>query len=325
MGYPETQDNFTPLVDGDDDVEAVNCNELQTAIEALEAMLGVSGASQAHNTDIIAHLMEELPTIRLSYVDADTVQASTGVSKPRKPDLSIRKFRKNTSTTNITGANLDTGAGSFANSTDYYVFAIGDASATTVTFKVTTSATTPASSTSYELIGGFSTNSSGDVIENTVWSLAAFKVKNFFLEKLTTVDTATTASNPMYLDNTKPQITEGKSLFSRDVFAQSSESVFVFFLIGMIFCDSGSPVIFALFKNSGADAVDATTHYIPNNTQVFACAFSNIAGSAGKKTFEIRYGPVSGGNTLHINGTSAGGQLFNGVASTLWVGLELGR
>lgn len=54
MSYPSSSlDNFTPLIDNVDAAQAVNVNELQTAIESIEAKLGINSSAVATSIDYL--------------------------------------------------------------------------------------------------------------------------------------------------------------------------------------------------------------------------------------------------------------------------------
>lgn len=94
MAYPTSLDNFTPKVDNTDDVVALDVNELQTAIEALEAKVGIDSSAVTSSldykinnlkTDSIAEktlnagvtidglLLKDRTISLLDYADLDTV------------------------------------------------------------------------------------------------------------------------------------------------------------------------------------------------------------------------------------------------------------
>ena len=56
--YPTTLDEFTPHVDGVDDVMAIDVNELQTALEAIEAKLGIDSSAVASSHDYKINVLE---------------------------------------------------------------------------------------------------------------------------------------------------------------------------------------------------------------------------------------------------------------------------
>ena len=167
--YPTSVDNETPLVDGTDKIRAsTSINLAFLDITSVQTFVGASGATQAKNTDVLTFLKGLNHTITLTWVDADTIQASAGVVLCAKADNSIKVLRQNTSTTNITFSDID--AGARATNTTYYVYANGDASATTVTFKISSSSTTPTGITNLRRIGTFKTNStgSGEIMEGSI-------------------------------------------------------------------------------------------------------------------------------------------------------------
>jgi len=77
--FPTSVDNYTEKTDGVDVIVADDVNDSYAAVNAIETFIGASGKSQANNVSLYTFLAERLPTIKLSYVDADTVQASAGI------------------------------------------------------------------------------------------------------------------------------------------------------------------------------------------------------------------------------------------------------
>lgn len=114
------------------------------------------------NLDRLELVLKEYPKgITLSYSSGSTIVASTGGIVCSDATGVTKKFRGNTSTTNITFSDIDTGAE--ASSTTYYVYANCDAVATTATFKISLSSTTPTGLTSYKRIGSFYNDSSSNI------------------------------------------------------------------------------------------------------------------------------------------------------------------
>lgn len=92
-----------------------------------------------------------------------SIKVGTGEIALPNSDASVVRWRKNTTVTSVDWTNIDTGAE--ATSTQYYVWALGDASASTFTVKISASATVPSGSpTYYRLIGSFYNNSSGNIV-----------------------------------------------------------------------------------------------------------------------------------------------------------------
>lgn len=116
-------------------------------------------------------------------------------------------------------------------------------------------------------------------------------------------------------DDTIPQNTEGKQLFSLAITPTSSSHVLVIEVVLNIAIATVVQAAVALFQDSGANAI-ATQGYADSNGT--ACIhpstlrFYMTAGTTSATTFAVRYGPAAGG-TAYIN-QNAGGRLFGGVA-----------
>lgn len=169
--YPEQVDNKVELTDGVDIIQADDVNDAYVPIDAIETFVGASGAVQAKNTDILAFLESVVTDMVAVWKDADTLTINAGRVFCKKSDNSIRVLRKNTSNVDVTFADIDTGAR--ATSTTYYVWAVADASATTVTFKISLSSTAPTGVTLCALVAKFKTNAtgSGEIIEGSVMNI----------------------------------------------------------------------------------------------------------------------------------------------------------
>src|SRR5690348_14306109 len=168
--FPTTVDNKVQVTDGVDIIQADDINDAYVPIDAIEAFIGVSGAAQSHNTDMLAQIFSLKPTIRLIWNSTTALTASAGVARPQNSGGTVRKMRRNTTTTTITPT--------LGASTNYYVYANGDAAATTAAFAVDTNATTPTGVTCFELIGGFSTDGSSHIIRSSIWSVAGLRLVN---------------------------------------------------------------------------------------------------------------------------------------------------
>jgi len=170
--YPTSVDAISRIQDGVDYIEETDPNDAYATVEATQAFLGASGASQAHNTTVLKQIRAIKPEIVLSYKDTSELYASLGSIVCSNASGSIIKLRNNTAQTTI--------APSLGADTQYYVYAVADATATTVTFEVGTSATVAPTATTYRLVGRFKTNSSSEIIEDSILSEAT---NNINLEK----------------------------------------------------------------------------------------------------------------------------------------------
>jgi hypothetical protein len=118
--------------------------------------------AQANNDALDRALSNYRQGLKLTYSSGATVVVGTGEIVVSNSDGSVRLMLNNTSTTNVTFSDIDTGAE--AGSTTYYVYAIAaNASAETATFKISTSSTAPTGVTYYKRIGSFYNNSSSDI------------------------------------------------------------------------------------------------------------------------------------------------------------------
>ena len=113
-----------------------------------------------------------------------TITVTAGELAIPNSDGSIVRWRRNTSSTTVAWADIDTGAE--AVSTQYYVWAIADADATTFTCKISTSSSAPSSSTYYRLLGFAYNNASGDLV-----NVGNVDVHCLIIETDTTTDTIT--------------------------------------------------------------------------------------------------------------------------------------
>ena len=100
---------------------------------------------------------------KLKYNSVATVDITAGEVTCSNTAGTLRRFRSNTSTLNVTWADIDAGAESNAT---YYIFALADADATTFTASISLSSTTPTGATYYARLGSF-VNSGGDIQDVT--------------------------------------------------------------------------------------------------------------------------------------------------------------
>lgn len=114
------------------------------------------------NLDALELLLLEYPKgMTLSYSSGATIVVSTGGIVCADSGGTTKRLRANTSTTNVTFADLDTGVE--ASNTTYYVYATCDAVATTAAFKISASSSSPSGITYYKRIGSFLNDSSSNI------------------------------------------------------------------------------------------------------------------------------------------------------------------
>lgn len=100
------------------------------------------------------------------YASASTLTVGSGELVLSNAGADVRRFRRNTSNTTVTWANLDSGGENI--STTYYVWAIADTDVETFTIKISTSSSAPGSSTYYRRLGYFYNDASGNISYNGI-------------------------------------------------------------------------------------------------------------------------------------------------------------
>ena len=104
----------------------------------------------------------------LIYDSASQITVSTGSIVCSNSGGTLNEIQRNTSNTTVTWSDIDTGAE--ASSTTYYVYANCDADATTMTFKISTSGTSPTGVTLYRKVGSFYNDSSSNIDQNKIYA-----------------------------------------------------------------------------------------------------------------------------------------------------------
>lgn len=160
MAFPTSKKTFSQLVDGTTYMEGVNVNVAYGEVEAIETLIGALGRAQSYS--------DSLKNLLLSYKQGCKVDWKTVADLfVRAGEITIpdaagnAAFRRNTADLIVTWADLDTGAE--AVSTTYYVYAVADATGTTFTVKISTSASAPLGATYYKRLGSFYNNAAGDI------------------------------------------------------------------------------------------------------------------------------------------------------------------
>ena len=97
----------------------------------------------------------------ISYSSASDISVAAGEVTCTNSSTSAHVFRQNNVATSVGWADIDTG--SETSSTTYYVYANCDAATTTVTFKLSASATAPTGLTTFRRLGSFYNNANSDI------------------------------------------------------------------------------------------------------------------------------------------------------------------
>ena len=121
----------------------------------------------------------------------------------------------------------------------------------------------------------------------------------------TVVDSTITTTTPAF-DTSKPQISEGDQIFTKAFTPLSASSTIRIrlFITGDKTTNNGD-FVYALFKDSGADAVAADTIYLSSQPHGFQCIldYEEASGSTASRTYSARAGVDNG--TFTINGSNA--------------------
>lgn len=240
-----------------------------------------AGGGALLDNNIIAYLQDPLDRLlanyqegcKISYTSASSVTIATGEVACANAGDTIHKMRQNTSVVALDlTTKLDTG--SEANSTRYYVYAIGDADATTFTGIISASASAPtgANYTYFKQLGSFYNNSSGNIDEDSVNNVGA----GCYMVKGTSDITTTSAT---LTDMTDMVITE--TFIAGDVLITFTAPMNVLGSgTGKMTIDAdGSEKIFAKFGNP-APGIDLV---IP------ICMQIKVHLTAGSHTIKVRW------------------------------------
>lgn len=153
---------------------------LKTRPQSTDARVDYPAAVQANNAALDRVLGNYREGMTLTYSDGSTLVVTSGEVTCSNSGGTVRKMRLNPSNTNVTFSDID--AGSEASSTTYYVYANCDADATTATFKVSTSSTSPSGVTYYKRLGSFYNNSSSNIsrisLNNSIFEVGAISSKS---------------------------------------------------------------------------------------------------------------------------------------------------
>jgi hypothetical protein len=125
--------------------------------------------------------------------------------------------------------------------------------------------------------------------------------------------TASTLTATIPFDNTIPQNNEGTEIFSLSITPTSASSRLVISFDFPMADTSGVTVqVFALFQDSGANALNVFTNVNSSNDHCKAVCFTHVmtAGTTSSTTFKLRVGPNAG--NMYLNRRNDG-IYFGGV------------
>ncbi len=132
----------------------------------------------------------------------------------------------------------------------------------------------------------------------------------------TTYDSTSTS---IPLDDTAPQITEGKEYVTVSITPKNVANRLVIEAQAMVGADGNRTVVMALFQDATTDALAVNATEVPGSASVVGLGlrFEMAAGTTSATTFRIRIGPSAG--TAYVNGSSAARRFGGKAAVTLHV------
>lgn len=162
---------FTTLRDDIDYVLAEHQNTPNDEITALATLVGMLGIAQGHSTSFLTALQNFRFGCNPVWNSTTTIDVSLGQIVVSNAAGTIRKLRSKTTASSLTAASdMDTGS-SFAASTAYYIYATADTGVTTPVYKISASASAPTGFTYYRKVGGFRTDGSSNILQNSIYSV----------------------------------------------------------------------------------------------------------------------------------------------------------
>jgi len=134
---------------------------------------------------------------------------------------------------------------------------------------------------------------------------------------MTETGAVATGSTAIPWDDTKPQSNEGTQFLSQSYTVLNAGSTLYIDAVLSMSCGSADKVAVALFQDSGADALCATSRDVAtDSSEQFTLSHTMPAGSAGATTFKVRSGS-DGGHTMTLNGAGGSRKLGGVMMSSL--------
>lgn len=136
-------------------------------------------------------------------------------------------------------------------------------------------------------------------------------------------DSAALTTN-MVLDDSIPQNDEGSEVLTQAITPKSTTSILEIVAILHVAVDTAADdIITALFVDSTADALAASSMYADSNGKIYTITLRHlvVAGSTSARTYKIRVGGAA--QDIFLNGTAAstrslGGVLISSLRITEW-------
>lgn len=139
------------------------------------------------------------------------------------------------------------------------------------------------------------------------------------VQRVVTASTAVVSgTGQIPFDNSRPQITEGTQFLAVTITPRAAAHTLVVEAQIQFGYTANNTITAAIHLNSAADAIAAIPFYGVaggGDGANMTIRHSFVANTVAATSVQLRLGG-SGANTLHMNGTSTGGGLYNGVAAS---------
>lgn len=316
MSYPENQYVPVPVVNGSTKVTESVPNPIQIAVKEAQQFLGTSGKPASWNLDALDFFTSiQSNPLRLAYKDADEITVKAGYAAPKNAAESIKLLRKQVSDTDLVFDSVVGSSSTRSADTSYLVWALADSSGTGLDYEITEVQSAPdTTGGQYQLVGGFATDSSEDIIESSVWSAVGVKVVNVAYFQTGDYASGTTA---IPTDSSIPQDNEGDEYMSLSYVPKKSTNILMIDVVATLSNGTQAHVRACLFQDGVASAlrVGSTSNVNVNNIETVAFTHFMEAGTDSPITFKVRCGSASG--TTYFNGTSSGVEFGGVLASSI--------
>jgi hypothetical protein len=153
----------------------------------------------------------------------------------------------------------------------------------------------------------------------TTWTSTAPASSGKLVQQVISASSAlASGAGTIPFDDTIPQNTEGNEFLTVSITPTSASNYLVIEVNALLSTSSGQSTIGAIFQDSTANALAATSNTPPatGSGQFFVLRHRMTAGTTSSTTFKFRAGAIAAATT-YLNGNGSGTRLFGGVAASL--------